>query len=258
MHKNRFNKKIAIVTGGAGGIGFAVASQLIEQGGHMVVIFDLNPGALIKAIDKLGPSHCSYMAVDVTDEAQVKQAIENVVSQYGTIDILANMAGISGPSARVEEYTFSDFKKVYSVNVFGTFLMMKYCLPYMQRNNYGTIVNTCSCSGIRGYKLEIGYGSSKSAVLGMTMNAANENGGNGVRINCVSPGWVDTDMLQNILHQYSNSDNDGYTKDTLRNGTMKRPSTPEEVANVVTFLLSDEARYVNGSNFVCDGGKILG
>ena len=87
----------------------------------------------------------------------------------------------------MEDYTFDDFKKVYSINVFGTFLTMKYCLPIMQAQHRGAIVNTCSCSGMRGYQLEIGYGSSKFAVMGMTMNAANENGGNGVRINCYAP-----------------------------------------------------------------------
>ena len=253
-----FAEKIAIVTGGGRGIGFAVARQLIAHGAEMVALFDLKQEALEKAVTSLDKTHCYPVAVDVTDEEQVKNAVTQIASRYGRIDLLANMAGIPGPSARVENYSFSAFKHVYAVNVFGTFLMMKYCLPYMQKNRYGTIVNTCSCSGMRGYALEIGYGSSKSAVLGMTMNAANENGGNGVRVNCVSPGWVNTGMLDDILSQYADTKDGGYTKETLRNGTMNRPSTPDEVANVVRFLLSDDARYVNGANFVCDGGKTLG
>lgn len=253
-----FSRKIAIVTGGGGGIGFAVAKQLLAHGAETVVLFDLKQEALEKAVTSLGKTHCHPIAVDVTDEEQVKNAATQIASRYGRIDLLANMAGIPGPSARVENYSFSAFKTVYAVNVFGTFLMMKYCLPYMQKNHFGAIVNTCSCSGMRGYALEIGYGSSKFAVLGMTMNAANENGGNGVRVNCVSPGWVDTGMLDDILSQYANTKDGGYTKETLRNGTMNRPSTPDEVANVVRFLLSDDARYVNGANFVCDGGKTLG
>ena len=111
---------------------------------------------------------------------------------------------------------------------------------------------------MRGYQLEIGYGSSKFAVMGMTMNAAGENGRNGVRVNCYSPGWVDTDMLDNILAQYAVTKGETLQKNELRNGTMDRPSTAEEMANVVCFLLSDEASYVNGANFVCDGGKTIG
>ena len=122
------------------------------------------------------------------------------------------MAGIAGPSARTENYSFDAFQKVFSVNVFGTFLMMKYCLPFMQKQKSGSIVNACSCSGLMGYKLEIGYG--------------------------------------------SNTDG-GYTMETLRNGTMLRPAAPYEIANTVCFLLSKDASYINGANFICDGGKTL-
>ena len=196
--------------------------------------------------------------MDVSNEEEVKAAVGEIAAKEGHIDILCNIAGIPGPSARAEDYSFEDFKKVYSINVFGTFLMMKYCLPVMQKNHRGAIVNTCSCSGMRGYQLEIGYGSSKFAVMGMTMNAANENGRNGVRVNCYSPGWVDTGMLDSILAQYA-EENGGkvMAKTELRNGTMDRPSTPEEMAEVVCFLCSDAARYVNGANFVCDGGKTI-
>lgn len=253
----RFQAQVAIVTGGAGGIGFAVAKQLVEQGAEMVVVVDRNTAALQTAVQALGERHCQCIAADVTDETQVCALITQVQQAHGRIDLLVNMAGIPGPSARVENYSFADFQKVYAVNVFGPFLMMKYTLPVMQAQGRGSIVNACSCSGMRGYALEIGYGSSKAAVLGMTQNAANENGRNGVRINCISPGWVDTGMLEDILAQYAAAGS-GYTKETLRNGTMDRPSTPAEMAQAVCFLLSDEARYINGTNLVCDGGKTLG
>mgnify|MGYP000008902648 FL=1 len=253
----RFQGRVAIVTGGGSGIGAAVAKRLAADGAKMVVVFGRRLSALQKTVDAIGADHCYAMSVDVSDEEQVKAAVAKVHEMFGTVDILANMAGIPGPSERVEDYTFDDFKKVYSINVFGTFLTMKYCLPIMQAQHRGAIVNTCSCSGMRGYQLEIGYGSSKFAVMGMTMNAANENGGNGVRINCYAPGWVDTDMLDSILSQYEVTKGVHTEKNELKNGTMSRPSTPEEMANVVCFLLSDEASYVNGANFVCDGGKTL-
>lgn len=251
----RFEGKVAIVTGGGSGIGAAVAKRLAADGAEAVVIFGRRLSALENTVNAIGADRCIPMSVDVSDEQQVKEAIAAVEARYGHIDMLANMAGIPGPSERAENYSFEDFKKVYSINVFGTFLTMKYCLPIMQRNHCGSIVNTCSCSGMRGYQLEIGYGSSKFAVMGLTMNAAGENGRNGVRVNCFSPGWVDTEMLDSILSQYAVTKGEVLQKNELRNGSMDRPSTAEEMANVVCFLLSDEASYVNGANFVCDGAK---
>lgn len=259
MNQDRFSGRIAIVTGGGSGIGAAVAKQLAAEGAEKVYIFGRNTSKLQNTVEAIGADRCIPVGVDVSCEDEVKAAVSEIAEKEGRIDILCNMAGIPGPSARAEDYPFEEFKKVYSINVFGTFLMMKYCLPLMQKNHCGAIVNTCSCSGMRGYQLEIGYGSSKFAVLGMTMNAAGENGRNGVRVNCYSPGWVDTGMLDAILAQYA-EENGGkvLAKNELRNGTMDRPSTPEEMAEVVCFLCSDAASYVNGANFVCDGGKTIG
>ena len=258
MTKKRFEGRIAVVTGGGSGIGAAVARQLAGEGCEKVFILGRSPGKLEAVAASIGNGCCVPMEVDVSDELQVEKAVGRIGEYCGRIDLLANIAGIPGPSARVEDYSFTVFRKVYEINVFGTFLMMKYCLPYMQRQGNGAIVNTCSCSGMRGYQMEIGYGSSKFAVLGMTMNAANENGRNGVRVNCFSPGWVDTGMLDSILAQYAQETGRKTEKNELRNGTMDRPGTAEEMAEVACFLLSDAARYVNGANFVCDGGKTLG
>ena len=257
MNEKRFAGRVAVVTGGGSGIGAAAARQLAAEGAEAVYILGRRPEALENTARAIGP-RCHILPADVSDEAQVRRAVAEIEAAWGRIDLLANIAGIPGPSARAEDYSFADFKRVYEVNVFGTFLMMKYCLPIMQRNRRGAIVNTCSCSGMRGYQQEIGYGSSKFAVLGMTMNAAAENGRNGVRVNCYSPGWVDTEMLDAILQQYAGPGGTVTPKNELRNGTMDRPATAEEMAQVVCFLLSDEARYVNGANFVCDGGKTIG
>lgn len=251
----RFSGRIAIVTGGGTGIGAAVARQLCAEGAEAVYIWGRRIAPL-KAVAGCAP-RCVPMSVDVGDEAAVCSAVEEIAARHGRIDLLANMAAVSGPCVPTEDYSMADFEKVYRTNVFGTFLTMKYCLPHMQRKGFGAIVNACSCSGMRGYTNEIGYGSSKFAVLGLTMNAASENGRNGVRVNCVSPGWVDTDMLDEVMRGYEARDGVSRCKQELNHGTMDRPATPAEMSEVVCFLMSDAARYINGTNLVCDGGKTL-
>ena len=161
MNENRFSGRIAIVTGGGSGIGAAVSKQLAAEGAEKIYIFGRKLSKLQNTVDAIGADRCIPVSVDVSNEEEVKAAVGEIAAKEGHIDILCNIAGIPGPSARAEDYSFEDFKKVYSINVFGTFLMMKYCLPVMQKNHRGAIVNTCSCSGMRGYQLEIGYGSSK-------------------------------------------------------------------------------------------------
>ncbi len=178
MKEKIFESKVALITGGAGGIGFAVAELLIQKGIAHVILIDTNKNMLEESACKLDSERVHTCILDITKEIEVKNAIKKINEKYKRIDLLVNMAGIAGPSARTENYSFDAFQKVFSVNVFGTFLMMKYCLPFMQKQKSDPL-HARSCSGLMGYKLEIGYGSSKSAVLGMTRNAAAENGSNG-------------------------------------------------------------------------------
>lgn len=157
----------------------------------------------------------------------------------------------------MEDYSFSDAKKVLSVNLFGTFLMMHTVLPVMQAQKHGAILNFGSVSGVVGYPFESAYGASKAAIIHLTKNAASENGGNGVRINAISPGWVKTNMMATILDSYKNV----WLRQRRREcyAWADGPSgTPEEIANVAAFLCSEEASYANGSNFLVDGGMTLG
>ncbi len=252
-----YTGKVVVLTGAGGGIGSAMAKKFSQLGAELALL-DVSIESVQKTAQRLGldPAHTFCGAVDVSSEEAVKAAVAQVKDRFGRIDVLINAAGIPGPSARTEDYSFEAAKKVYAVNVFGTFLMMQNVLPIMQAQHSGAILNFGSCSGMFGYPYEIAYGSSKAAIIFMTKNAANENGKNGVRINAISPGWVDTNMMKTVIDSYK--DVGVESGDNVTIGPMGRPGTPEEIANVAAFMCSEEASYVNGANFLVDGGMTLG
>lgn len=253
-----FTGKVAVVTGAGSDMGAAIVGKFAENGADTVLI-GVHSETVLAARNRLGlqEAHSLCIEADVSDEAAVKGAVQRILDRFGRIDFLVNVAGIEGPNnSRTEEYDYAMAKRVFDVNVWGTFLMMQNCLPVMQAQKSGAIVNIGSVSGMFGYAGEIAYGASKAAVIHMTKNAANENGGNGVRINCLSPGWVDTKMFRRILKQYEATFDDPLENVTL--GPLGRPAYPAEMANIAVFLCSDEASYVNGSNWLADGGMTLG
>ena len=228
-----FEGKVVAVTGAGGGIGTAIVSKFVDLGAKAVLL-DVKEEFAKRTADllHLTEENSMCLGVDVSKEEDVKEAVSKIRTRFNRVDVLVNTAGIPGPSARTEDYSFEDIKKVYEVNVFGTFLMMQNILPIMQEQKSGAIIN-------------------------MTKNAANENGFNGVRINAVSPGWVDTNMMKTVVDSYKDVGIEN-SSDNVTIGPMRRVAAPEELANVVTFLASEEASYVNGANFLVDGGMTLG
>lgn len=227
--------------------------------GAKVALLDITVDRVQALAEKLGlgSDRAFCAAVDVSDEASVKTTVDAIMHHFRRIDVLVNAAGIPGPSARVEDYSFSDAKKVINVNLFGTFLMMHTILPVMQKQKHGAVLNFGSVSGLVGYPFESAYGASKAAIIHLTKNAASENGGNGVRINCILPGGVKTNMMTTILDSYKNVGFENASENVTL-GPMGRPGTPEEIANVAAFICSEDASYANGSNFLVDGGMTLG
>ena len=247
-------RKVCIVTGASGGIGSAVVKKFYGNG-YAVEMLDINEDSLKTVIEKenLDPARVRCHTLDVSVEQQVKDTIEGILDARGRIDALVNTAAIIGKYNPTIDYTFENFKRIYEINVFGTFLMMEHVLPIMKKQGKGSIVNFGSVSGMTGYTYEIGYGSSKWAIIGMTKNVANEYGQFGIRDNSVSPGWVNTNMFRKSVEDYKN-----FSDSQVTLGPLGRPAEPEEIANVVYFLSSDEASYVNGSNVLADGGMMLG
>lgn len=246
------DKKVCVITGASGGIGKEVVKKYYKNG-YSVVMLDIKEEALKKVIESenLSEDRVSCLTLDVSSEQQVIDTIAKIKETQGRIDVLVNTAGIIGKYDETIDYTFENFKRIYEINVFGTFLMMKYTLPVMLAQGKGAIVNFGSCSGMTGYTSEIGYGSSKWAVIGMTKNVANEYARKGIRANSISPGWVNTDMLKQTLEEYKE------TGDTVNFGCVGRPGEPSEMADAVYYLSSDEASFVNGINLLVDGGKML-
>jgi NAD(P)-dependent dehydrogenase (short-subunit alcohol dehydrogenase family) len=249
--------KLCIITGAAGGIGIETVKKFYDNN-YFVVMLDLHEEKIKQKISdyNFDESKVAYYALNISDEEQVKNVINKIYEKYGRIDSLVNTAGICGQYNMTVDYTFENFKKIYEVNVFGTFLTMKYTLPIMVKQQKGSIVNFGSCSGMRGYTLEVGYGSSKWAVIGMTQNVASEYGQYGIRVNSVSPGWVNTEMMRKTLNNYGDL-NKSNTETTVNYGAIKRPAEPSEIADAVYYLCSDEATYVTGTNLVVDGGKTV-
>lgn len=250
-------KKVCVITGAAGGIGIEVTRKFLENGYH-VVMMDLKEECIKKKIhdNNLENEDLSYYAVNITDEESVKKVIAEIEEELGEIDALVNTAGICGKYDMTTNYSFKNFKQVYEVNVFGTFLMIQNVLPIICKQKKGAIVNFGSCSGMRGYTLEVGYGSSKWAVIGMTENIASEYGKYGIRVNSVSPGWVNTEMMKQTLNDYSDLEKEN-TESSVVYGAIERPAEPKEIADAVYYLCSDNASYITGTNLVVDGGKTI-
>ena len=245
------SRKVCVITGAAGGIGREVVRKYLEND-YQTILVDMS---LEKMADVLNWCNCpkgqaDCYRTDISNEAEVEKLVGTVMSEHGRIDVLVNAAGICGRYAPAAEYGYDNFRRIYEVNVFGSFLMIEKILPVMVNQNGGVITNFGSVSGMRGYSLEIGYGSSKWAVIGMSETVANEYGKYHIRCNSVSPGWVATEMMKQTMADYEREG-----KANFEISPMNRAAEPSEIADVVYYLSSDQASYINGANIVIDGGK---
>ena len=249
--------KVCIVTGASGGIGSRIVEKFLTEN-YDVVMADLKLEQIEEAIEKnqFERERIMVCPLDITDENAVALGIKEIITRYGRIDVLVNAAGICGSYDRIVDYSFENFRKVYEVNVFGTFLMIQNVIPEMLKREQGSIVNFGSVSGMRGYSFEVGYGSSKWAVIGMSETVANEYGSQGIRCNCVSPGWVNTCMMEKTIENYRKLGIED-PESWISYGSIRRPGEPEEIANAVYFLCCDQSSYINGANIVVDGGMTI-
>ncbi|MBV9169853.1 MAG: SDR family oxidoreductase [Chloroflexi bacterium] len=249
----RFEGQVAIVTGGAGGIGSAVARRLTREGARVALV-DREASQLERVAAELGSA--LPIVADVTQEHDVAEYVRRTAAELGQIDLLFNNAGIEGRIVNIVDADVADFDRVMAVNVRGVFLGLREVLRVMQRQGRGgAIVNTASVAGLRAGGLGLApYVASKHAVIGLTRTAAHEGGAFGVRVNAVAPGFIDTRMLQALMQARSPSDPAAARTGFERRVPLERLGSPDEVASLVTWLLSSDASYITGSVHLVDAG----
>lgn len=239
-------QRVAVITGGARGIGLAVAQWFLAQD-HRVALLDIDAATLDKAVTLLAsPERVLGLACDVSDPTQVQAAVDRVAQSFGRIDALVNNAGIA-VFKPIAETTFAEWRQVLSVNLDGAFLCSQACAPVMRKTGGGAIVNIASISGLRASTLRVAYGTSKAALIHLTKQQAVELGTVGIRANCIAPGPVETEMAKLVHSVAIRSD----YHDVI---PLERYGTTEEIAAAVGFLCSPAASYVNGQVLAVDGG----
>jgi 3alpha(or 20beta)-hydroxysteroid dehydrogenase len=241
----RLEGKVAIVTGGARGMGAAEVRRLHADGAAVVAADVLDDEGKALA-DELG-ERARFLHLDVTSEEQWIAAVEQTEREFGRLDVLVNNAGILRFAA-VADSTVEEFRQVLEVNLVGTFLGIKHAVPALRRAGGGSIVNISSTEGLAGTLFCGAYTASKFGVRGLTKVAALEHGGEKIRVNSVHPGGIDTPMTRAVMGE------EGRAYVASKVAGLKRMGEAEEVAGVVAFLASDDSSYCTGAEFVVDGG----
>ncbi|WP_367754190.1 SDR family oxidoreductase [Flavobacterium sp. WC2430] len=246
--ETEFKNKVAIVTGGSSGIGRATALAFAKKGAHVVVVDWAENTETIDLIKKYGVD-ALFIKCDVSKTAEVKAMVEKTIATFGRLDFAFNNAGIEGTSAQTADCTEENWDKTIGVNLKGIWLCMKYEIPEILKQGKGNIVNCASVAGLVGFGGLPAYVASKHGVIGLTKTAALEYAKMGIRVNVVCPGVIQTPMIDRLT---------GRNEESIEQFTALEPlgrfGKPEEIANAVIWMCSDEASFVTGHAMAVDGG----
>jgi meso-butanediol dehydrogenase / (S,S)-butanediol dehydrogenase / diacetyl reductase len=240
-----FAPKVAVITGGARGIGLTIGQHFLSKG-YNVALLDIDKKTLAKTKVVLNSSSVLALPCDVSKPEQVKEAISKITATFGRIDALVNNAGVA-IFKPILEVSWKDWRTVMDTNLDGAFLCTQACAKVMLKTGGGAIVNIASISGLRASTLRVAYGTSKGALIHLTKQQAAELGDVGIRVNCVAPGPVLTEMAK-LVHSTS------IIKDYFDAIPQNRYGTQEEIADAVVYLCSEQASFVNGQVLAVDGG----
>jgi 3-oxoacyl-[acyl-carrier protein] reductase len=235
----RFSGRVAVVTGGAGGIGAAVVRRLVAEGAR-VASLDLEDGA---------PAGALAIVADVADSGQVDSAVARVEAELGPVDVLVCSAGVPGRSLRTVEIADEEWRRVLAINADGVFYCNRAAIPGMVDRGYGRIVNIASIAGKEGNPMAAAYSASKAAVIALTKAIGKDLAHSGVLVNCIAPAVIETPILATISQEHVD-----YMVERIPMGRM---GTPEEVAALVSWLASDECSFSTGATFDISGGRAV-
>ena len=238
-----FKEKVAVITGGASGIGLATAKKLLSEGANVVLV-DWNED--VSRIAENLNERALGIRCDVSSDTDVKKCVEDIIKKYGHINYLVANAGIGGGPNKAHEVSIDEWNKVIGVNQTGIFLMNKYVIKNMLENGGGAIVNTSSMDGLVGTTMSFAYSASKGAINQMTRSLALTYARDNIRINAIAPGYVDTPILAQIPQE---------AKEAMANQLpIGRLGKDDEIANLITYLLSENASFITGAIIPIDGG----
>ncbi|MEO8541591.1 MAG: glucose 1-dehydrogenase [bacterium] len=255
--ERRFEGKVMVITGAAGGIGRATAERFAQEGARVVAV-DLPGTGLEETVALIEGAGSNALAVpsDVSKSADVERYVAAAKDRFGGIDYFFNNAGIEGWVGPTTQYPEDIFDKVIAVNLKGVFLGIKHVVPVMLERGGGAIVNTASVAGLSGTPSIFAYGASKHAVVGMTKSAALEFGPRGIRTNAICPSPIETRMMRSLERGINPDEPEQAHQSMAAGNPMGRYGEPSEVAAFVAFLCSTDASYLNGGIFPIDGGRM--
>lgn len=250
----RLAEKVAVLTGGSGGIGKATALRFLEEGARVVLV-DRDGDALASAEEELGAfGEVATVAADVSVVEDTERYVREARERFGRVDVFFNNAGIEGHVAPLVDQRIEDFDRVIAVNVRGTYLGLQKVLPVMREQGSGSVINMSSVAGLQGFAGLSPYVTSKHAVVGMTRSAALEMADAAVRVNSVHPSPIETSMMDRIEEEIEPGGAAEAHKNFEQIVPFHRYGEPVDVANLVLFLASDESSYITGAHYRVDGG----
>jgi 3-oxoacyl-[acyl-carrier protein] reductase len=244
------NKNV-LITGGSRGIGKACVELFLNAGANVAFTFQSRKAEADKLIsDYKGTSELKSYRVNLADYGEIEKVISNILKDFGRIDILVNNAGI-WKEAAIDKMTIDQWNEMMNINLTSTYLITKFVVPEMKKNNFGRIINIASTAGQRGEAFHSHYAASKGGMISLTKSLASELGSFNITVNCVAPGWVITDMTTDSL-----ADKEIYKK-VLADIPLNKIARPEEIAGPVLFLASDLASHITGEILNVNGGSVL-